>query len=320
MNPIWRLFSFVLAWLVALPPFKDQQCYVPVCGVYGPETTSDCPFLAFNIISGSWHASWVKHASERPTKICSPEQLYTFLTTFPILETPVKQLGVNTMKEGDSMDSSRVLLQLKHYWHDCANWVITFVPEEWRPSPHFLFWFAVVTSFIMMGLGVSALFWWLRGKLSQNQERLEAQNMKIQELEENIRILESEKGCVELRAETPQQRLEAQLTLQQTLDSENNGRESKVKEMMFHAQQMEEILMDVRIAEQNLEVEREKSEVLRKNLIDVSAQLEEIKSPLFVTSVKKGEVLLKNRKTPIKDKLNLQWSGQWQRMDQNLQQ
>ncbi|KAJ8407430.1 hypothetical protein AAFF_G00272870 [Aldrovandia affinis] len=156
----------------------------------------------------------------------------------------------------------------------------------------------------MMGLGVSALFWWLRGRFSQNQERLEAQNVKIQELEENIRILESEKGCVELRAETLQQRLEAQLTLQQTLDSENNDRESKVKEMMFHTQQMEEILMDVRIAEQNLEVEREKSEVLRKNLIDVSAQLEEIKSPLFVTSVKKGEVLLKNRKTQITDKLN----------------
>ncbi|KAJ8347480.1 hypothetical protein AAFF_G00193260 [Aldrovandia affinis] len=89
--------------------------------------------------------------------------------------------------------------------------------------------------------------------------------------------------------------------------------------------------MDVRIAEQNLEVEREKSEVLRKNLIDVSAQLEEIKSPLFVTSVKKGEVLLKNRKTQITDKLNLEMKkkcalgelqntrGQWQRMDQNLQ-
>ncbi|KAJ8347418.1 hypothetical protein AAFF_G00206350, partial [Aldrovandia affinis] len=89
----------------------------------------------------------------------------------------------------------------------------------------------------MMGLGVSALFWWLRGKFRQNQEGLEAQNVKIQELEENIRILESEKGCVELRAETLQQRQEAQLTLQ--------------------------------------------------HLIDVSAQLEEIKSPLFVTSVKK---------------------------------
>ncbi|KAJ8401578.1 hypothetical protein AAFF_G00378950 [Aldrovandia affinis] len=67
----------------------------------------------------------------------------------------------------------------------------------------------------MMGLGMSAIFWWLRGKSGQNQERLEAEILKIQELEEKIRILESEKGCVELRAETLQQRLEAQLTLQQ---------------------------------------------------------------------------------------------------------
>ncbi|KAJ8410333.1 hypothetical protein AAFF_G00203140 [Aldrovandia affinis] len=179
------------------------------------------------------------------------------------------------------MDVSRVLLQLRHYWHHCANWVITL--QEWRPSPHLLFWFAVVTVVIVIGLGLSALFWWLRGKSGQNQERLEAENGKIQELEEKIRILESEKGCVELQAETLQQRLEAQLTLQQTLDSEKNDRESKVKEvirsqtremkelkqdleqteslfkteMMFHAQQMEEILMDVRIAEQNLDVERE---------------------------------------------------------------
>ncbi|KAJ8414047.1 hypothetical protein AAFF_G00066450 [Aldrovandia affinis] len=333
------------------------QWSVPVCGLYGPETTSDCPFLAFDILSGSWNASWAKHASERPTKICSPEQLDSFFRTFPILETPMKQLGVNTMKEGDSMDVSRVLLQLKHHCHDCANWVITFVPEEWRPSPHLLFWFAVVTFFIMMGLGVTALFWWLRGKSAQNQERLEAEN-KMQELEEKIRIMESEKGCVELQAETLQQRLEAQLTLQQTLDSENNDRESKVKEvirsqtqemqelkqeleqteclfkteMMFHAQQMQEILMDVRVVEENLEVERGESEILRKNLIDVSVRLEELKSPLFVTSVKKGEVLLKNRKTQIKDKLNLEMKNrralgevqnmreQWQRMEQALQQ
>ncbi|KAJ8390976.1 hypothetical protein AAFF_G00097540 [Aldrovandia affinis] len=225
--------------------------------------------------------------------------------------------------------------------------VITLVPEEWRPSPHLLFWFAVVTFFIMMGLGVIALFWWLRGKSRQNQE-----------LEEKIWILESEKGCVELQAETLQQRLEAQLTLQQTLDSENNDRESKVKEvirsqtremqelkqeleqtetlfkteMMFHAQEMEEILMDALIVEQYLEVEREQSEILQKNLIDVSVQLEEIKSPLVVTSVKKGEVLLKNRKTQIRDKLNLEMRnkhalgelqtmrGQWQQMDQALQQ
>ncbi|KAJ8410334.1 hypothetical protein AAFF_G00203150 [Aldrovandia affinis] len=172
--------------------------------------------------------------------------------------------------------------------------VITFVPEEWRPSPHLLFWFAVVTSFIVIGLGLSALFWWLRGKSGQNQERLEAENRrKIQELEEKIMILESEKGCVELHAETLQQRLEAQLTLQQTLDSENNDRESKVKEvirsqtremkelkqeleqteslfkteMMFHAQQMQEILMDVRIAEQNLDFEREESEILQKKKV-----------------------------------------------------
>ncbi|KAJ8410933.1 hypothetical protein AAFF_G00179680 [Aldrovandia affinis] len=46
--------------------------------------------------------------------------------------------------------------------------------------------------------------------------------------------------------------------------------------------------MHIRIAEQNLEVEREESEILQKNLIDVSVQLEEIKSPLFMTSVKKG--------------------------------
>ncbi|KAJ8402793.1 hypothetical protein AAFF_G00364650 [Aldrovandia affinis] len=101
---------------------------------------------------------------------------------------------------------------------------------------------------------------------------------------------------------------------------------------MYHAQQKEEILMDVRIAEQNLEVEREESEILRKNLINVSVQLDEIKSPLFVTSVKKGEVLLKNRKPQIKDKLNLEMkkkhalgelqnmTGQWQQMNQALQQ
>ncbi|KAJ8403553.1 hypothetical protein AAFF_G00348790 [Aldrovandia affinis] len=286
MNPIWSLFLYLLAWLVALSPVKDQQYY-----------------------------------------------------------------------EGDSMDVSRALL-LKHYWHDYANWVITFVPEEWRPSPHLLFWFAVVTFFIMMGLVVIALFWWLRRKSRQNQERLEAENVKIQDLEEKIWILESEKGCVELQAETLQQRLEAQLTLQQTLDSENNDRESKVKEvirsqtremqelkqelgqtetlfkteMMFHAQEMEEILMDALIVEQYLEVEREQSEILRKNLIDVSVQLEEIKSPLVVTSVKKGEVLLKNRKTQIRDKLNLEMRNkhalgelqtmrrQWQQMDQALQQ
>ncbi|KAJ8373419.1 hypothetical protein AAFF_G00265460 [Aldrovandia affinis] len=42
---------------------SDGPATVPVCGAQGPETTSDCPFLAFNISSGSWHASWAKHAS-----------------------------------------------------------------------------------------------------------------------------------------------------------------------------------------------------------------------------------------------------------------
>ncbi|KAJ8414285.1 hypothetical protein AAFF_G00051550 [Aldrovandia affinis] len=229
----------------------------------------------------------------------------------------MKQVGVNqgrAVRGGRAGALTQTLLQF-----------ITFVPEEWRPSPHLLFWFAVVTFFVVIGLSSFTT------------------NCHIPASPESplLCALESEKGYVELRTETLQQRLEAHLTLQQTLDSENNDRESKVKEVIRTQTREMQVLkreleqtenlfkteMDVHIVEQNLEVEREESEILRKNV-----QLEEIKSPLFVTSVKKGEVLLNNRKILIKDKLNLEIKNkralgelqnmieQWQQMDQALQQ
>ncbi|KAJ8418586.1 hypothetical protein AAFF_G00000850 [Aldrovandia affinis] len=225
------------------------------------------------------------------------------------------------------------------------------------------------------GLGVSALFWWLRVKSGQNQERLEAENGKIQELEEKICILKSEKGCVELRAETLQQRLEAQLSALRTripwaratrfaynwlkiktLDSENNDKESKVKEVIrSQIREMKELKqeleqteslfkteMDVRIAEQNLEVEREESEILRKKKVSAHVPINAFTLPAMFTWYQKytlcsglcpvGEVLLKNRKILIKAKLNLEikkkralgelqnMREQWQQMDQALQQ
>ncbi|KAJ8391361.1 hypothetical protein AAFF_G00089910 [Aldrovandia affinis] len=170
----------------------------------------------------------------------------------------------------------------------------------------------------------------LRGKFGQNQERLEAENVKIQELKEKIRILESEKGCVELRAETLQQRLEAQLTLQQTLDSENNDRESKVKEVI--RSQTREM--------QELKEELEQTESLFKTEVSGPMPINAFTLPAMFTWYQKytlcsglcpvGEVLLKNRKIQIKDKLNIEMKnkralgelqnmrGQW--MDQALQQ
>ncbi|KAJ8407694.1 hypothetical protein AAFF_G00275510 [Aldrovandia affinis] len=325
-----------------IPVIKEMR-WVPVCGVYSPETASNCPFFTLDISSGSWNASWAKHDSERPGKMCSSEQLDTFFKTFTILETPMKQLGVNTTKHGDYMVTTEVLHLLKHYCHYCANWVITFIPEEWRPSPHVLFWFAAIAFFIRIGLdflvylattwtmilsvrqmlcaitsifywaqgAVIAHFWWVRGKAGQNRERLEAEHIQIQELEEKNRILEREKVCLELGKESLERKLEAQLTLQQTLESMSKAKdmvrsqrpkiqeleqelkknESTVKtEMICHRQQMEETLMHASITEQNLEIERKESAFLRQKLTEVSTQLEETKRLVFVTPVKEGNV------------------------------
>ncbi|KAJ8391363.1 hypothetical protein AAFF_G00089930 [Aldrovandia affinis] len=132
-----------------------------------------------------------------------------------------------------------------------------------------------------------------------------------------------------------------------TLDSENNDRESKVKEVIrSQTREMQELKEELEQTESLFKTERSRTWKLRgrslksfgrrckigRCLIDVSVQLEEIKSPLFVSSVKKGEVLLRNRKTQIKDRLNLEMKnkhalgelqnmrGEWQRMDQALQQ
>ncbi|KAJ8344576.1 hypothetical protein AAFF_G00237860 [Aldrovandia affinis] len=107
---------------------------------------------------------------------------------------------------------------------------------------------------------------------------------------------------------------------------------------MFHAQEMEEILMDALIVEQYLK----QSEILRKKKVSAPVPINAFTLPAMFTWYQKytlcsglcpvGEVLLKNRKTQIRDKLNLEMRNkhalgelqtmrrQWQQMDQALQQ
>ncbi|XP_061102884.1 transport and Golgi organization protein 1 homolog [Conger conger] len=147
-------------------------------------------------------------------------------------------------------------------------------------------------------------------------QQLEMKLAKVLQLEGTIKLLEQEKVVLQ----NDNIHLELQLKLcqdpdstPQTLESEDHDKESEVKDEMksqkpntmeteqehkntngrikiqmeFHKKQAEEYLMSTHIAEHALAAERKENAILRQNIIKVSSELAEIKTPVIVPPLRK---------------------------------
>ncbi|KAJ8271744.1 hypothetical protein COCON_G00106030 [Conger conger] len=215
--------------------------------------------------------------------------------------------------------------QLRECLHGCGKLLLDSMPGPFDLGPDFygLPW-NVLLIMVVINIMIMTFAWrrmsTLKRALSRMTEdgnqQLEMKLAKVLQLEETIKLLEQEKVVLQ----NDNIHLELQLKLcqdpdstPQTLESEDHDKESEVKDEMksqkpntmeteqehkntngrikiqmeFHKKQAEEYLMSTHIAEHALAAERKENAILRQNIIKVSSELAEIKTPVIVPPLRK---------------------------------